>query len=133
MLPKQEAAWRGLIAVSRKVTSGWCLTGGQMVQLHCWERGAEPNRPTDDGDTLLDVRARPRIMIEFTQALHDVGFDPTGETMEGHQHRWSDGDGQIDILVPPGLGAGGIRRGIFGGTTLETRGGQKVLDRAEPL
>lgn len=131
MTPRQEASWRGILAVSNIVRGGWCLVGGQLVQLWCWERGIEPNRPTDDGDAVLDIRARPRIMTEFTQALVDVGFEPAGETWDGHQHRWTNGLGQIDILLPEGIGARARRRGIRGGTTLETPGAQNVLDRAE--
>lgn len=131
MTPKQEASWRGIMAVSRIVRDGWCLVGGQMVQLWCWERDSQPNRPTDDGDAVLDIRARPRIMKEFTKALVDSGFEPDHATWEGHQHRWSDGVGQIDILLPQGIGARADRKGIRGGTTLETPGAQNVLDRAE--
>lgn len=133
MTPKQEASWRGLLAVSRIVRDGWCLVGGQMVQLWCWERGSEPNRPTDDGDAVLDIRARPRIMKEFTKAMVDSGFEPDHATWEGHQHRWTDGVGQIDILLPAGIGARADRTGVRGGTTLETPGGQNVLDRAEQI
>lgn len=133
MTPKQEASWRGILAVSKIIRSGWCLVGGQMVQLWCWERGSEPNRPTDDGDAVLDIRARPRIMKEFTKALVDSGFEPDGQTWEGHQHRWTDGDGQIDILLPEGIGSRADRKGVRGGTTLETPGAQNVLDRAEAV
>jgi hypothetical protein len=133
MTPKQEASWRGILAVSKIVRSGWCLVGGQMVQLWCWERSGVPNRPTEDGDAVLDIRARPRIMKDFTSALIDSGFKPEGETWEGHQHRWTDGTGQIDILLPEGIGARADRNGVTGGTTLETPGAQNVLDRAEAV
>lgn len=133
MTPKQEASWRGIVAVAKIVRGGWCLVGGQMVQLWCWERGSDPVRPTDDGDAVLDIRARPTIMREFTQALVDCGFEPDGEDWQGHQHRWTDGEGQIDILLPEGIGARAKRTGVRGGTTLETPGAQNVLDRAEPL
>lgn len=133
MTPRQEASWRGLMNVSKIVTGDWCLVGGQMVQLWCWERGVEPTRPTDDGDAVLDIRARPTIMKDFTQALVDSGFRPDGETWQGHQHRWVDGMGQIDILLPQGIGPRAQRKGVGGGTTLETPGAQNVLDRAEPI
>ena len=133
MTPKQEASWRGIVAVSKLVRNGWCLVGGQMVQLWCWERGNEPNRPTDDGDAVLDIRAHPKIMKQFTQALVDSGFEPDGETWQGHQHRWVNGEGQIDILLPEGIGNRADRTGVRGGTTLETPGAQNVLYRAEPI
>ncbi len=52
MTPKQEVSWRGILAVAARVREGWCLVGGQMVQLWCWERGSEPMRPTDISRTL---------------------------------------------------------------------------------
>ena len=134
MTPRQEASWRGIIAVAQRVPSGWCLVGGQMVQLWCWERGIEPARPTDDGDAVLDIRANPNIMMQFTQALVDCGFEPDGADWNGHQHRWVNEDrGQIDILLPEGIGERAKRVGVRGGTTLETPGAQNVLYRAEPF
>jgi hypothetical protein len=50
-----------------------------MVQLWCWEREVEPVRPTDDGDAVLDIRAHPDIMIQFTQALVDSASNPTAK------------------------------------------------------
>jgi hypothetical protein len=52
----QEELWLGLLDVAERVPKGWCLIGGQMVHLHCWERDASPNRPIDDIDTVLDIR-----------------------------------------------------------------------------
>jgi hypothetical protein len=105
-----------------------------MVQLWCWERELEPARPTDDGDAVLDIRANPDIMMQFTQALVDSGFEPDGEDWQGHQHRWvNDEHGQIDILLPEGIGERAKRVGVRGGTTLETPGAQNVLYRAEAL
>lgn len=134
MTPRQDASWRGIIAVARRVPSGWCLVGGQMVQLWCWEREVEPVRPTDDGDAVLDIRAHPDIMMQFTQALVDSGFEPDGQDWQGHQHRWVNQDrGQIDILLPEGIGERAKRVGVRGGTTLETPGAQNVLHRAAPF
>jgi hypothetical protein len=132
MTPRQEASWRGIIAVARRVPSGWCLVGGQMVRLWCWEREVAPVRPTDDGDAVLDIRAHPDIMMQFTQALVDSGFEPDGQDWQGHQHRWvNQHHGQIDILLPEGIGERAKRVGVRGGTTLETPGAQNVLRRAE--
>ena len=134
MTPRQEASWRGIIAVAKRVPRGWRLVGGQMVQLWCRERRLEPARPTDDGDAVLDIRANPDIMMQFTQALVDSGFEPDGEDWQGHQHRWVNEDrGQIDILLPEGIGERAKRVGVRGGTTLETPGAQNVLYRAEAL
>jgi hypothetical protein len=135
MTAAQEQAWQALIQVSAQMGHrGWCLVGGQMVHLHCYERGVQPNRPTDDGDAALDVRGHPEVLLEFTTALKDLGFQAAGESWEGHQHRWVRGAASIDVLIPRGVGprARG-RRGVSGGTTLEAPGMQQALDRAEPV
>ncbi len=71
-----------------------------MVHLHCIERGVAPTRPTDDVDAVLDVRAEPGALHSFTTALVELGFASTGESWEGHQHRWQRGEAQIDVLIP---------------------------------
>lgn len=132
MLPAQENAWRGLLEIYARLPDGWCLVGGQLVHLHCWERGYAPNRPTDDADTALDVRARPEILLEFTRTLTEMGFRTAGSNMSGHQHRWIRGDAWIDILIADGLGERGARRrGVTGATTLASPGMQQALDRTE--
>ncbi|GAA1491843.1 hypothetical protein GCM10009627_01890 [Curtobacterium herbarum] len=102
--PVQAAAWHALFDLHDRLPTGWALVGGQMVQSLCWERGALPNRPTHDADTALDVRARPRMLLEFTTALRELGFVADGESLEGHQHRWVRGGAQIDVLIPWFLG-----------------------------
>ena len=59
-----------------------------MVHLYSQERGFSPSRTTNDGDGLLDVRARPNVLRDFTGALVAVGFASAGVSPEGHQHRW---------------------------------------------
>jgi len=111
----QAQSWRGLLAEAEIVPAGWCLVGGQMVHLHCWERGAFPNRPTDDVDTVLDIRAHPQMLRRFTGALSSVGFRSSGESWEGHQHRWVRDQAQIDVLIPSSLGERARRRtGVTG-------------------
>jgi hypothetical protein len=88
MSDRQTEVWIALLQISRSVPAGWCLVGGQLVHLHCAERGFAPNRPTDDGDAALDIRGHPAILHDFTAALFELGFRSAGESMEGHQHRW---------------------------------------------
>lgn len=57
----QEQAWHTLMDLHEAVPTDWALVGGQMVNLHCAERGGVPPRPTDDADTVVDVRAQPDI------------------------------------------------------------------------
>jgi hypothetical protein len=132
MTAGQLESWKGLLAVSVRIPTDWCLVGGQLVQLHCWERGASPNRPTDDGDAVLDVRARPTIVLEFTQALVDEGFEAeTGQ--DGLQHRWVKGDAMIDVLIPNGLGPRARVQTARGGHPIATPGAQNVLNRSERI
>ena len=135
MSERQEGAWRGLLEVASLLPKrSWCVVGGQMVFLYCCEREVAVNRPTDDGDVVLDVRAEPAILHAFTAALKDIGFDSAGVSPEGHQHRWVRGEAQIDVLIPTGLGERAAKRhGATGGTTLPTPGAQQALDRSAPV
>lgn len=82
----QEQAWHALMDLHDLVSTDWSLVGGQMVHLHCAERGGAPIRPTDDADTVVDVRAQPDILRTFTAALTQLGF--TADTAgNGMQHR----------------------------------------------
>lgn len=134
MSAAQELSWHALFDMHRAHPTGWTLVGGQMVHLHCAERGAAPQRPTDDVDALLDVRAEPYVLRGVTTTLHGLGFRPAGETWTGHQHRWERGEAVIDILIPRHLGERAAQRtGVTGGTTIETPGAHQALDRTEQL
>jgi hypothetical protein len=131
---RQRQSWLGLLDVASSSPNGWCLVGGQMVHLYCQERGFSPSRPTNDGDVVLDVRAHPNVLRDFTGALAAVGFTSAGVSPEGHQHRWVRDRASIDLLIPQGLGtAAGSRTGITGGTTLSTPGAQQAIKRSEPV
>jgi hypothetical protein len=127
----QRQSWLGLLDVAADFADGWCLVGGQMVHLLCVEREFTPVRPTDDGDVILDVRAHPHVLRDFTQALVHTGFAPAGESLEGHQHRWARDRASIDVLIPQGLGRAARRRGMTGGTTLAAPGAQQAINRSE--
>lgn len=130
MTAAQTVGWHALLDLYDRKPTGWTLVGGQMVHLHCAERGASPTRPTDDIDAVLDVRAEPQVLWNVTQALARLGFAPAGESWQGHQHRWVCGEAVIGILIPRHLGErASSRRGVGGGTTLETRAAQQALDR----
>jgi hypothetical protein len=130
----QSESWTGLLELADQFPDGWALIGGQLVHLHCWERKATPNRPTDDLDAVLDIRTMPTILENMTQVLVDIGFSSKGKSPEGHEHRWVRGNAVIDLLIARGLGnRASSRKGIFGGTTIATPGGQGALDRAEKV
>src|SRR5690625_2167104 len=74
MAPAQEEGWLALLELHERKPTGWTLVGGQMVHLHCAERGTVPARPTDDADTVLDVRAEPKVLYEFHQGADRDGI-----------------------------------------------------------
>lgn len=100
-----------------------------MVHLHCAERGAAPSRPTDDLDTVLDLRSDGHILRTFTSALVEIGFSSAGSSPQGHQHRWTRDRASIDVLIPRHVGRASERTGVTGGTTLEAPGAQQAIDR----
>ena len=83
MPPEQTASWLGVLDLYEKIPEGWTLIGGQLVHLHCAERGRFPERPTNDVDTVIDVRTDPAILRTFTVALEDLGFRSAGISAEG--------------------------------------------------
>jgi hypothetical protein len=131
MTREQEAAWHGLLDLSERVPEGWTLVGGQMVHLHCAERGFTPHRSTPDVDAVVDARRVPKIFATFTRALEEVGFQVNGETMMGKQHRWVRGEAMIDVLIPQNLGRAAEIPSASGKPGLETPGAQFALDRSE--
>lgn len=133
MLEAQTASWHALMDLHERHPEGWTLVGGQMVHLHCAERSHTPPRPTDDADTVLDVRADPRFHESFTATLAELGF--TFRTSgEGLQHRWVNGPAQIDVLLPDGIGERAASRpGAGGSPTLATPGGTQALSRTETV
>jgi hypothetical protein len=127
-------SWHALLDLSERVPDHWCLVGGQMVLLHCLERGAAPTRPTDGGDAVVDIRARQTILRDATAALVAIGFVADGISAEGHQHRWVRGAAKIDVLLPDGVGETASRAtGVSGGTTLQAPGTTQALNRAEVI
>lgn len=105
-----------------------------MVHLHCAERGSSPIRPTNDVDAVLDVRAEPQVLRAFTGHLAALGFEPDGQSWEGHQHRWVREGAVIDVLIPRDVGpTAAARVGVRGGTVPETPGAQQALERTESV
>lgn len=131
---EQTASWLGLLDIYDRLNHGWTLIGGQLVHVHCAERGRFPVRPTNDADTVIDVRADPAILHTFTTILTDLGFRSAGITAEGRQHRWVRGEASIDVLLPEGVGQrAGERKGVTGSPTLPTEGGTQALRRSETV
>ncbi len=128
----QVASWHALMDLHRALPGRWTIVGGQMVHLHCAERDAFPVRPTDDADALLDVKAHPSVLEDFTAGLVDAGFAPL-TSGSGHQHRWRKGDAQIDVLISDKLGDRKTYRTITGAPTVGTPAAALVLARSDDL
>lgn len=134
MPPEQTASWLGIIDLHERLAEGWTLIGGQLVHLHCAERGQFPVRPTNDADTVIDVRADPTMLATFTTVLTELGFSSVGISAEGLQHRWVRGVASIDVLLPDGVGErASLRPGVTGSPTLATAGGTQALQRSETV
>lgn len=129
----QKQSWHALMDLCEQLDSDWTLIGGQMVHLHCAERGASSVRPTNDADTVLDIRSSPLMHETFTGVLRDLGFSPE-ISGEGIQHRWRKNLAQIDVLIPEGVGlrAAG-RSGAGGAPTISAPGTTQALQRSEPV
>lgn len=107
MAEAQAASWQALLDLYEHLPEGWTLIGGQMVHLHCAERGHAPLRPTDDADAVLDIKANAEILLNFTTVLQDdMKFKADGITATGKQHRWihAETKASIDVLLPDNVG-----------------------------
>ena len=130
---RPHPGWVCLTCTSGSLRAGPCI-GGQLVHLHCAERGQFPVRPTNDADTVIDVRADPTMLATFTRTLTELGFESAGISAEGLQHRWVRGDASIDVLLPDGIGErASLRPGVTGSPTLPTAGGTQALQRSETV
>lgn len=127
----QEAAWVALLDLYERHPDGWTLIGGQMVHLHCAERGYAPQRPTTDADMVVNARA-PEVLGSVTSALVALGFDPGTPSADGIQHRWTRDAAVIDVLIPENTGERTAKRESASGfPTVAAPGGIQALDRSE--
>lgn len=132
MTPAQEAAWHALLDLHERHPQGWTLIGGQLVHLHCAERGYAPQRATEDADALVNAR-EPDILGAVTTSLLDLGFEPT-PSADGVQHRWRNGSAVLDVLIPEGVGKRVAKRPSASGfPTISAPGGTQALARSEAV
>jgi hypothetical protein len=130
MAERQEAAWHGLLDLYDVHPDGWTLIGGQLVHLHCAERGFAPQRPTDDADAVVNARSA-KVLGAVTTALKDLEFAAGRASADGIQHRWTRGNAVIDVLIPDGMGEKAERRpSITGFPTIAAPGGTQALARS---
>lgn len=133
MTQAQTQSWHALMDLHERVSSDWALIGGQLVHLHCAERGVSPARPTNDVDAVVNIRASQTVLADFTGALRDLGFAPD-TSGDGIQHRWRRDFAQIDVLIPEGVGQrAAARPGAGGAPTIPSPGTTQALNRSEPV
>lgn len=132
MAEAQEAAWHALLELHDRHPNGWAIVGGQLVHLHCAERGYEPPRPTEDADAVVDARV-PEVLGAVTGALRDMEFE-ADPSADGVQHRWRRGPAVIDVLIPEGTGERtASKRSASGFPTVSAPGGTQALRRSETV
>ena len=124
------AVWEALVALDQRLTSPWCLVGGQMVVLHCLEHGVVPPRATDDGDIVVDVFVERAALTRATSALADLGFTQRTDS-GGYGYRWAKGDAHVDVLVPDRANSQQRPpRTVVGARSVETPAAQQAVARA---
>ncbi len=84
MPEEQTASWLGILDLYEVLPEGWTLIGGQLVHLHCAERGQFPARPTNDADTVVDVLL-PEGVGERARGRTGATGSPTLPTQGGTQ------------------------------------------------
>lgn len=131
LVERQRRGWSTLFALYREMPSGWTVIGGQMAQLHAWERGVAPARTTEDIDAGLGYREVPEIGVTASRFLQDAGYRPVLTNPDGPQVRWRRDDTEIDLLIP--VNAGRSKHDVLGRRLLEGHGIQQALDRSEAI
>lgn len=128
----EAEGWLTLLDLFDAMPRDWALVGGQMVHLHCWQRGVTPPRVTTDADVILDVRLRKSALATATAFLRDRGFDEDGRSPTEVAHRWKRGRVSIDVLLPEGIGERVAQaRTVTGGRTVQVPGGTQALARSQ--
>lgn len=131
MAEAQEQAWHALLDLHEAHPEKWTLIGGQMVHLHCAERGYAPRRQTSDADAVVNAR-EPQVLGRLTAALTEMGFEPGRPSADGIQHRWTRAAAVIDVLIPEGLSEKAVKRvSASGFPTVAAPGGTQALNRSE--
>lgn len=129
---ESEAAWSGVLDLVAVCADGWSLAGGQAVFVQTALRGRVPDRPSTDADLVIDLRADPGAARRLTEALREIGFEPTLRDGNGRMHRWIRGEAQVDVLQPRYLGERVEKRlNRQGLETIGAPGAQHLLSRTE--
>jgi len=89
-------------------------------------------RPTNDVDTVIDVRSDPNILHTSTGTLTSLGFRSAGISAEGRQHRWRPGVDRCAATRGDRERAS-ERQAVTGSPTLPTEGGTQALRRSDTV
>lgn len=128
----EAEGWLTLLDLYDTLPRDWALVGGQMVHLHCWQRGVAPPRVTTDADVIMDVRLRKSVLSTVTGFLQERGFEEDGRSPTNAGHRWKHGRVSIDVLLPEGIGERVAKvRTVTGARTVQVPGGTQALARAQ--
>lgn len=129
--PGQREAWLLAGRLYERVSRGWTVVGGQMVQFHGWRTGTVPTRATTDLDAGVAARANPSAFRVLSGTIQELGLRPVLHP-SGVEHRWfreldDGGRVQIDLLLPSGLGERG-QPSMNGRPGVQSRGVQWATD-----
>ena len=136
MPPEQTASWLGLLDLYDRSPDGWTLIGGQLVHLYCAERGQFQARPTNDADTVIDVRADPTILDNLYPNARRPRVPIGGHLSGGSSAPAGSAATPQSTFCCPMVWAAGVPRnakGATGSPTLPTQGGTQALKRSEAV
>lgn len=134
LLDFDHEGWLTLLDLYDELPRHWVLVGGQMIHLHCWQRGRQAPRVTTDADIIMDIRAKRTVLASVTKFLQDRGFEEDGRSPTNVGHRWKRQRLSIDVLLPEGLNEKGSRaRTTTGARTVQVPGGSQAIDRAQTV
>jgi hypothetical protein len=129
---EELCVWHTLLGLYESIPSGWALVGGQMVHVHCWQRGVEPPRVTTDADLIVDLRADRQSLTRISDYLARFGYEEVGRSPANIGHRCIRDRAVIDLLIPEGLSERAAQATtVTGARTVQVPGGTQALDRAQ--
>lgn len=82
MPEEQTASWLALLELYSILPAGWTLIGGQLVHLHCAERGRFPGRGTNDADLSKKDRQRLSRMVTAIDRDRELTLDVVGANLD---------------------------------------------------
>ena len=128
---EEQAGWKTIVTLSRRIPSGWTLIGAQMVALHGAEHERAMPRHSGDFDVLVDIRLIADGTERVARMLQELRFSLDDPSPSGVSHRFRSGPVTIDVLAPDGVGARASTVTIPPARTVKVPGGTQALHRTE--